>query len=78
MFNRYLLISIATFIRFAFNVYFFTDALNDDRTFKKACPFKQKSEDPIVGVIMDVSTILLLHYLPIFLITRMYTLEERP
>ena len=80
MFNRYLLIIVASFIRFAVDVIVFTGALKDS-TFESTCPAQRNPEEPInyvSEVMIDVLITVLAHYFPIFIITRMYTLEEKP
>jgi len=80
MFNRYLLIIVASFIRFTVDIIVFIGALKDS-TFYSTCPVQPNPDEPInyvSEVIIDVLITVLAHYFPIFIITRMYTLEEKP
>jgi len=80
MFNRYLLIIVASFIRFAVDIILFIGALKNG-TFYSTCPVQPNPDEPInyvSEVIINVLTTILAQYFPIFIVTRMYTLEEKP
>ena len=79
MFNQYLIIILASTIRFALDILAFQHNL-ENSIVKPQCPVDKGTEQPASaqGVIFTVLIIILAHYFPIFIISRIYSLDEKP
>jgi hypothetical protein len=77
MFNQYLMIILANTIRFAFDIMYVLNLVVDDLIYSQQCPNYGKA-NWLVEAVTNVCTLLLSHYFPIFIILRIYNLEEKP
>ena len=78
MFNQYLMIIVANTIRFGFDLFYvYSIVISESLFLTSKCP---NSEAPKIGVELatNVCTDLFSHFLPIFIILRIYNLEEKP
>jgi len=77
MFNQYFMIIVANTIRFAFDITIVLASVINNSTYSHKCPDFDNS-DELWKIVNNVGTALLTHFFPIFLILRIYNLEERP
>jgi hypothetical protein len=79
MFNQYLMIIVANTIRFGFDLFYvFSSVFSDMSSISSTCPSSDDSDGMGVELIINICTSLLAHFLPIFIILRIYNLEEKP
>jgi hypothetical protein len=79
MVNQYLMIITANTIRFAFDLYYaFSTIITADAFVYGHCPDTAEPIDMGIELAVNISTCLFSHFLPIFIILRIYNLEERP
>jgi hypothetical protein len=77
MFNQYLMIIFANSIRFGFDLTFVISKVFGDESYSVTCP-DAATEDYATELAFNICTCILTHYLPIFIILRIYNLEEKP
>ena len=77
MFNQYLLIVIANTFRFIFDVLIVINVVIIDRAYPESCP-PSENTTTVWDVVLNVLTGFLTHLFPIFILLRIYALEERP
>lgn len=73
MFNQYLMIILANTIRFIFDLLYVFNSVVSDGFYTHKCP-DYDNINWVAETTTNVCTILLSHYLPIFIILRIYHL----
>lgn len=68
---------VANTIRFGFDLTYVISKVFGDDSYSKICP-DFPDGDITFEVIMNIGTCLLTHYLPIFIILRIYNLQDKP
>jgi hypothetical protein len=76
MFNQYLIISLASIIRFAFDVEMIISTFKED-VFSESCA-PVGDEGMVFNIIFMFAICLCGDFFPVLIILRIYTLEERP
>lgn len=78
-FNQYLVVIIANTIRFAIDLFSMIENVIQEEIINADCPPKYDQNQSATGSIADlIVTCLLTFYLPVFIILRIYNLEDRP
>jgi hypothetical protein len=74
MVNQYLMMSIASILRFGFDLSFVVSKVIGDESFEYSCPTISDSSH-ISEIIFNICECIFTHYLPIFIVLRIYNLE---
>jgi hypothetical protein len=77
MVNQYLMITIASILRFGFDFSFVISKVIGDDSFEYACP-TLSTNSLLPEIVFNTCECIFTHYLPIFIILRIYNLEEKP
>lgn len=77
MANQYLMIILASILRFGFDITYVVSKVFGDESFSSICPdlADSISASELTFIICEC---IFTHYLPIFIILRIYNLEEKP
>ncbi len=77
MFNQYLIIVIATIIRFAGDTFFTVNVIFNETLISQTCLIDTEARLEVWRYVILILSCLLTHYLPILIILRIYTIEDR-
>lgn len=77
MVNQYLMITIASMLRFGFDITYVISKVIGDESFEYICP-SIINTSIISEIVFNTCECIFTHYLPIFIILRIYNLEEKP
>ena len=71
------MVIIANALRFGIDLTYVISKVFGDATYNDKCP-DCSSDQPAIDLAQNIITVLLTYYLPVFVILRIYNLEERP
>lgn len=67
------MIIVANTVRFAFDIFFVYQLVFKESFLQTTCIFEE--DDEVFAIVKNILTIILSHFLPIYIILRIYTLE---
>jgi hypothetical protein len=70
------MIIVANTVRFVFDIFFVYQLVFKESFLQTTCIFEE--DDEVFSIGKNIFTVILSHFLPIYIILRIYTLEEEP